>query len=251
MALSIAQEAKQVRDGWWKWSVWLEGSRDELNEVSAVEWMLHPTFPSPLQRVKNREHAFRLESAGWGEFTISATIFRRKGTPLKRRHWLKLEAAPGAAGSDVATSARRRRTGKGLAEESPAEEAPLIFVSSSVADAQYAHEIAEQLSEQGLRTFTAEDVRPGDRSFKQSELVNGTHGSVVVMSGSFTRGMAREVAALREGNVPIIPVLIGPEAKVPGDLAGVQQLRIKGGSSNEVADAAQRIATRVRDLLAK
>ena len=86
----IQQSEDYQGDNWWKWSVWLEGSDDDLNGVEYVEWTLHPTFPDPIRRQVNRSEKFRLDTGGWGTFPIRALIQMKDGTSLRLMHRLKL-----------------------------------------------------------------------------------------------------------------------------------------------------------------
>ena len=88
--LVIAQAEKYEGHDWWKWSVWLEGSKTVLDQVETVAWHLHPTFPQPVQELKNREENFKLNSGGWGAFWIRAEATLRDGTVVKLRHELCL-----------------------------------------------------------------------------------------------------------------------------------------------------------------
>jgi len=90
MALKIAQDSKYVGDDYWKWSVWIEGSANELDQVESVTYNLHPTFPNPVRRVGSRENKFLLKSAGWGVFTLYASVLRKNGSTERLRHQLEL-----------------------------------------------------------------------------------------------------------------------------------------------------------------
>jgi len=90
MPLHIAQTSTYVETDWWRWSVWLEGPEEELEQVKKVVYVLHRTFPNPVQEISNRASQFRLDSAGWGIFTIFARVHRHDGTVIKLEHPLKL-----------------------------------------------------------------------------------------------------------------------------------------------------------------
>ncbi len=46
-----------------------------LEQIDEVEYILHPTFPNRIQRKRNPEDRFRLESARWGEFAIIVNVY--------------------------------------------------------------------------------------------------------------------------------------------------------------------------------
>jgi transcription initiation factor IIF auxiliary subunit len=85
MALSIQQTAHYLGHDYWKSSVWLEGSPEELDNVDRVVYILHPTFHNPVREVDDRSTKFRLDTSGWGTFTIHAKAVHRDGreTPLE------------------------------------------------------------------------------------------------------------------------------------------------------------------------
>jgi transcription initiation factor IIF auxiliary subunit len=75
----------------WAWSVWLEGTPEELDSVDYVMYVLHPGFHNPVRFVSDRATAFRLETSGWGTFTIHAKAVHRDGCETPLHHELVLE----------------------------------------------------------------------------------------------------------------------------------------------------------------
>jgi transcription initiation factor IIF auxiliary subunit len=90
MALRLKQDSKYVSDDWWQWSVELEGPPSELDSVRDVVYTLHPTFPNPVRRIRDRKTNFRLEDAGWGEFEIRAEVVLQDGATQILKHDLEL-----------------------------------------------------------------------------------------------------------------------------------------------------------------
>jgi hypothetical protein len=74
----------------WKWSVWIDGDGEQLDQIDRVEYVLHPTFPQPVRTVSDRHTNFRLDSQGWGEFMVHAKAVTKNGETLPLNHWLKL-----------------------------------------------------------------------------------------------------------------------------------------------------------------
>ena len=95
MALKITQKYKYVGDDYWKWSVSLDGPAKELDRVKSVTYTLHPTFPKPVRTIESRQDKFKLETAGWGAFTLYATVLRKNGTVEKLKHELQLRYPSG------------------------------------------------------------------------------------------------------------------------------------------------------------
>jgi len=50
MALTIRQETQYRGNDRWQWSVWLDGTPEELDDVDHVMYVLHHTSPNPVGR---------------------------------------------------------------------------------------------------------------------------------------------------------------------------------------------------------
>lgn len=88
--LRIVQAQGYMGHDWWRWSVWIEGPAAELDDVKQVVWHLHPTFvPSEVARA-NQAEGFRLDSAGWGGFLLTAVLRLRSGGTKRLQHELEL-----------------------------------------------------------------------------------------------------------------------------------------------------------------
>lgn len=90
MAYKMAQDYKYKGDDWWEWSVWIDATKDEMNKIKFVEYTLHPTFTKPVKIIKDRETKFRLETAGWGIFTVYAQAVLQDGKKIDMEHELEL-----------------------------------------------------------------------------------------------------------------------------------------------------------------
>ena len=69
-----AQQSKYLGDDHWEWSVWLEGQDADLDAIRQVVYTLHYTFPQPIRVITTRNNNFRLDSSGWGTFTLYVRI---------------------------------------------------------------------------------------------------------------------------------------------------------------------------------
>jgi transcription initiation factor IIF auxiliary subunit len=74
------------------WCVFLDATRDELQQVRAIEYTLHPSFPKPVRTNRDAAHCFALLSQGWGEFSIAIRIMHSDGKILHCKHYLKLKS---------------------------------------------------------------------------------------------------------------------------------------------------------------
>jgi len=74
MAIAIKQTSKQTEDDRWDWEIHLDGEKKDLAEIDYVEYTLHRTFPNPIRRIYDRNSGFKLETNGWGTFTVYLTV---------------------------------------------------------------------------------------------------------------------------------------------------------------------------------
>jgi transcription initiation factor IIF auxiliary subunit len=90
MALSIQQSQEYKGNDRWRWSVWLSGTPEELDSIDHVLYILDPTFHNPVRRISDRSTDFRLETSGWGTFTIHANLVHRDTHETSLNHDLVL-----------------------------------------------------------------------------------------------------------------------------------------------------------------
>jgi transcription initiation factor IIF auxiliary subunit len=93
--LRIQQGYHYQGDDWWDWWVWVEGPDEVLDEVAFVEYTLHPTFPNPVRTVRDRTTKFRLDTRGWGVFTIYVKVVAKDGSAVMLSHALELSYPDG------------------------------------------------------------------------------------------------------------------------------------------------------------
>jgi len=233
MTFRIAQESEQLKENWWRWAIWLDGTPAEMDSTTSVKWILHPTFPQPIRVISDSKTKFRLDGTGWGEFTVNAEINLTSGEVVKKRHWLRFR---GTTGAEVQKSSSSGKT---------------VFVSSSVADSTFAYDLGSRLKEHGFAVRDNADVQIGRRSDEAAlAAMRDAAGTVVILSGAPSPYIQREVAALRAASIPIVPVLIGEKATIPSDWSDIQAIRIKGGSDEEIKFAAQAIGETITKRLA-
>jgi transcription initiation factor IIF auxiliary subunit len=91
----IAQEEKYIGDDCWEWAVWIEANDNALDKIDNVLYNLHYTFPEPVRIIKTRENKFKLETSGWGTFTIYARVNFKDSTVLELEHELELHYPDG------------------------------------------------------------------------------------------------------------------------------------------------------------
>ena len=89
MNLFVAQNQKYEGDNWWKWSLWIDGSTEDLDQVASVTYTLHPTFPEPIRTVTDRPSKFQLRCSGWGIFRIPVNVRLKNGETIELAHQLQ------------------------------------------------------------------------------------------------------------------------------------------------------------------
>ncbi|MFN2507316.1 MAG: pYEATS domain-containing protein [Chthoniobacterales bacterium] len=89
MNLFVAQNQKYEGDHWWKWSLWIEGSDDDLDRIESVTYTLHPTFPEPIRTVTDPTTKFQLRCSGWGVFRIPVEVRLKGGGIIQLKHDLQ------------------------------------------------------------------------------------------------------------------------------------------------------------------
>lgn len=99
--MQIAQSEKYKDNDWWDWAVWIDGTDEELNTIKDVVYTLHPTFYDPVRKVSNRRSKFKLETSGWGTFTIRANVVLKDGKNLPLKHELSLHYPTGEKTNSV------------------------------------------------------------------------------------------------------------------------------------------------------
>jgi hypothetical protein len=219
MSLRIKQEAVSAGDDWWRWSVWLDGPAEELKKVDHVVYTLHPTFPSPVRKIKDGSSQFRLDSAGWGEFEINVEIVPKEGRSRKLKHWLKL--------SSPETRAAAQRGAKSGGTIAPRQ--PVVFLSYGVADTNVARSIMRALKGRGVEVIAASDA-PAGVPFERTieDMLGRADAAVFVISGRPSLWVARELETALKLQVPhILPVVLGESAELPRQLQSYQSVRLE------------------------
>ncbi len=88
---NIARQVEGRTDQrWFEWTVFVDESEEVLEQIEAVEYLLHRTFPNPLRKQTNPEDKFSLSGSGWGEFSIKITVFFDNGGRLETSYDLDL-----------------------------------------------------------------------------------------------------------------------------------------------------------------
>ena len=90
-AIATRNDAENIGSSRWRWTIYLVANPTVLNRIECVEYVLHRTFPNPVQRVcqlGNPRTPFALTAAGWGTFVVRVRVFFRNGETQDLEHQL-------------------------------------------------------------------------------------------------------------------------------------------------------------------
>ena len=227
MSVTTRQKATLCDKDWWDWSVWLEGTSQELDAIESVIYRLHPTFPDPVQVIRDRSTNFRLSSSGWGGFTIYIQLQYADGKSEKLSHELVLGEEEGA---------------------DAAPKKPGVFLSFSVADTKLAEQLRKMLESMDLQVTSAQDLPAGESLESALKKAIGTCDALIPIVSSATGSWVEaEVAYAAQAEVPILPVLVGKDARFAKTLPEAQVLRtVRINEEEDLGKAAKRLSEAVR-----
>lgn len=219
MTIQIKQQTILKGQDWWEWSVWLDGEKKELDAIDHVVYTLHPTFPNPVVRVSDPKTKFRLNSSGWGEFTIYLQINKKDGSTIKQEHYLELKDAEGRA-----SRTRKKSDQSASPNESPRH---TVFVSGGIRDRDAVRAVGDALMEQNIQVTGSQNVTPGQEWQKTSNKVAQADAAVFVISGRPNLCQNEEIKAAVQGGVRhIVPILVGDNVEIPEALQHIKAVRV-------------------------
>ena len=213
MALEIKQESKYKGgegSDWWDWSVWVDGSPAELSKVKSVTYRLHETFPHPIQVKKNRKEKFRLDSSGWGEFTIFVIIDTGERRPITKRHYLTLEVP--------------------RSSEIPTSQPAAVYLCYAASDKRIALALEEVLRAANLKVINAAQISGSSFRVALVELFKMIDVVVAIVSEDPSEWVLFEIGLAQDADVPVIVVMEGSDSP-PAHLAKLPTVHIAASSS--------------------
>ena len=92
LPISADNTARQIRTGYWTWTVFIKAPEEVLSQVQCVQYTLHPTFADPVREVCERgstSQAFPLTATGWGTFLIPVRVTLKNGRSQELSHQLR------------------------------------------------------------------------------------------------------------------------------------------------------------------
>lgn len=226
--MRLLNDSELKSDDWWSWSVWLDGPDEQLDQVEAVRYVLHPTFPKPVRKVKDRASRFKLESSGWGEFSIAADVQMKNGERVSLERWLTF----------------------GEAEDTPDEREsggrPTVFISSSATDRSLVEEIKKALAKQQVDVVAPDEVDAGS-SWAEDLHSQVSQADVVafLVYGELRSFAEQELSIAERSDKEIVPVSLRTGSELPRPLANRQALSLS--SFDDVDAVADALASRAKN----
>lgn len=217
MTYRIEQDFEYVGHDYWRWRAWIEATDDELEQISKVVWLLHPTFKKSRVTVDDPLTKFRLETAGWGTFLLRAEVRLKDGEKRLLKRNLRLEYPDTAADSAASRSSKTRRAARPLT----------VFLSYSAEDARAAAMLRQSLTTAGLEVLDQTRLRPGE-SWRETlsgmiSLADAVIG--IVGESDISPWVREEMAAAAYTEKPTLAVLM-PGASGAGLSGSVQALQM-------------------------
>ena len=75
---------------YYQWMVFIDEPPEVLDAIQSVEYVLHSTFPQPIQVRRDPNNKFALQTSGWGEFNIVIRVNFKDGRKEDLMYWLNL-----------------------------------------------------------------------------------------------------------------------------------------------------------------
>jgi hypothetical protein len=212
MTIQVKQDSNYRGNSWWNWSVWLDGTDEELGQIEYVEYTLHPTFPQPVHRIANLETGFQLKTSGWGSFMISLEIKYKDGGSKKLTHWLMLNYPN---------------------KKEPMEaKQVVVYITTGIADISFARALRKELRNHGVKAVMLDDQLAG-LPFEESlnSLLEGVTHAVIIISKNASPWTANEIevinAVKKYKTLQLIPVIIGTDTNLPDELRNYKGIYVE------------------------
>lgn len=206
----------------WDWAIWLEG--EDLSQVESVEYFLHPTFKNPQRLVTDASSQFRLESNGWGEFSIHAKITTTAGETTSMEHWLTL-------GEETEAKVASKKSAKSLPKR--------VFLSHSSTDISLANKLTKYLQSKGVIVSSGTDTGMGESIEQDLKLSIGRSDAVVALvsddPGPWVEAELQEATKQRK---QLIPLILNDQGKVPAVIRNLQNIHLEKGSEDSMITSA-------------
>ena len=89
----VIQHVDSRGPNWWGVRLCIDAKPKDLDKISEVVYILHPTFEDPVRTSTDRASGFSTDIEGWGTFTIQVQLHFADGTETSLLHTIVLEHA--------------------------------------------------------------------------------------------------------------------------------------------------------------
>ncbi len=230
MTYRIEQSEKYIRRNYWQWSAWIDATPEELDQLSLVTWILHPSFTPSRVKTEDRSSNFRLDTGGWGTFMLRAELHLTGVSDTKIiRRMLRLYY-PDTEDVISSTSTSQLQTTESTVL--PVANAHTVFLSYASEDERQAQVVGSAMERMGVRVVNANSISselPFDAAVRK--MIRESNAVVNIVGSDYASPyvLAESKLAQAEGK-PIFTLLTDGE-NLPAGLFSNQMLRLATESS--------------------
>src|SRR5664280_683903 len=197
MSYETRQKTQYEGHNRWQWSVWIEGSDRELSAVKSATYYLHATYPNRVRKIEDRSTKFRLDSGGWGGFTIRIVLEMTSGKKTRLSHELELY---------YPDKLEKVKKGSGPKKDKSAAAISRVFISSSAADQSFAAMIREALKSEKITSTELSLSVDAPVEVAIRDAIRGSDIVVAVRSDSPSLFVDEEITFAKSTGKPVITV---------------------------------------------
>ena len=184
MNVNIKQSSKkdEKKENYWNWSVWIDTSREIIEKISYVEYILHSSFRNRVRKISSKSNNFKLSSKGWGEFKIYIKVFFEDNEePILLCHDLK------------------------LFNNDENENNKTVFISSTLFDEENVEELTNALTKKKMKVKTQDMLESTSSSLDNvNESIKESDTFILYGADNLTRNQKYELDLAIEGEKEII-----------------------------------------------
>jgi YEATS family len=240
MNLTIAQDHQYAGNDYWKWRAWIDGEPADLDKIEMVRWFLHPSFARSVVESRVRSTGFRLETSGWGTFTLRAEAHCLDGTVQTLHQPLKLfypdeAAATKARSGTPSTSGAIVVDAENVTGKTVEKGVRKVFLSFASGDRRGALVVRRALEAHGL-TVVDDSAISAEQPLELAtlNLLTDADATVAYISSDLPSAFVAQYinASLKSGKPTLVVTgeQLGPIAGVPSEVP-VLELDLKDDSA--------------------
>jgi hypothetical protein len=244
---SIGQDQEYVGNDFWKWRAWIEGKPRDLDRIEKVKWFLHPSFPKSVVVSRDRASGFRLETSGWGTFTLRAEVHGVDGSSETVRQPLRLfypddERAAAMRGAPARGPIASGGRGEETADK-PVGAARRVFMSYASSDKRAAMSVRSALQTLGFVVIDESSIEPGQPiELAALDLIGGADATVAYVSSDLPSAfVASEIDTSLKLGKPTMVLISDDFSSIAGVSPAVPVVRIDPADPGAIAKAISKV----------